>query len=53
MSTVRVTQSSLGSWFVATTTPFHVLHIYPQSMWVQAKDAAFEFAATVRTEPTA
>lgn len=53
MMRYRVHQSSLGTWFVYTTAPFHVLHIYPQDMWVQAKNAAFEAAAENRMEATA
>lgn len=53
MRRVRVFRSSLGSWFVATTAPFHVVHIYPPGMWGQAKVAAFELAAETLTEATA
>lgn len=49
----RVYQSSLGSWFVTSRDPFHVIHIYPQHMWVQANRAAFESAAIDRMEATA
>lgn len=50
---LRVYQSSLGSWFVVDTAPFHVLHIYPQHMWVQAVRAAYEAAMERAMEATA
>lgn len=53
MTRFKVHQSSLGSWFVITTTPFHVLHIYPQNMWKQAVNAAYEAAMEHRMEATA
>lgn len=53
MTRLKVHQSSLGSWFVITTTPFHVLHIYPQNMWKQAVNAAYEAAMERSMEATA
>lgn len=47
----RVHQSSLGSWFVYAGT--HVLHIYPQNMWRQAVNAAYDAAMERRMEATA